>query len=74
MASPRRWNISFSCVRRGAAPRENGHDGRAVVEAVHALYASAASGRRIEFPFHSEAVRPIDHWKPTEQTSPGVRT
>ncbi|MGP0061973.1 MAG: Gfo/Idh/MocA family protein [Isosphaeraceae bacterium] len=76
------WNYGFpqemehfvDCVRRGAAPRENGHDGRAVVEAVHALYASAASGRRIEFPFHSEAVRPIDHWKPTEQTSPGVRT
>ncbi len=66
------WNYGFpqemehflDCVRRGATPRENGHDGRVVVEVVHALYASAASGRRIDLPFASEAVRPIDHWKP----------
>jgi len=66
------WNYGFpqemdhfvACVRRGEQPRENGHDGRAVVEAVHALYASAASGQRIELPFATEAVRPIDHWRP----------
>jgi hypothetical protein len=52
------------CVRRGTVPREDGHDGRAVVEAIHALYASAAQGRRIELPFLSEAARPIDHWRP----------
>ena len=67
------WNYGFpqemehfvDCVRRGAKPREDGHDGRAVVEVVHALYASAASGARIDLPFRSEAARPIDHWKPT---------
>ena len=45
------WNYGFpqemehfvSCVREGRRP-ENGHDGRAVVEAVMALYESAAQG------------------------------
>ena len=66
------WNYGFpqemehfvDCVRRATPPREDGHDGRAVVEAIHALYASAAQGRRIELPFASAAARPIDHWKP----------
>jgi predicted dehydrogenase len=68
------WNYGFpqemehfvSCVRAGSPPRENGHDGRAVVEAVCALYESAAHGRRVELPFASNALRPIDHWRPTE--------
>jgi predicted dehydrogenase len=67
------WNYGFpqemehfvSCVRNGSQPSENGHDGRAVVEAICALYASAAQGRRIELPFASDAVGPIDHWRPT---------
>ncbi len=66
------WNYGFpqemehfvACVRDGRQPSENGHDGRAVVEAVHALYASAARGQRIDLPFESKAVRPIDHWRP----------
>jgi predicted dehydrogenase len=70
------WNYGFpqemehfvDCVRRAILPREDGHDGRAVVEAIHALYASAAQGRRIELPFASETARPIDQWK-----SPGSR-
>ena len=45
-----------ACVREGTEPTENGHDGRAVVEAVHALYASAARGQRIDLPFGSEAL------------------
>jgi myo-inositol 2-dehydrogenase/D-chiro-inositol 1-dehydrogenase len=75
------WNYGFpqemehfvECVRRGATPRENGHDGRAVVEVVHALYASAACGRRIGLPFASEAVRPIDQWKSPGPPSPGAK-
>jgi myo-inositol 2-dehydrogenase / D-chiro-inositol 1-dehydrogenase len=67
------WNYGFpqemehfvSCVRTGSQPSENGQDGRAVVEAVFALYESAARGRRVELPFASEALRPIDHWRPT---------
>jgi predicted dehydrogenase len=65
------WNYGFpqemahfvECVRQGTKPREDGHDGRAVVEAIHALYASAAQGRCIELPFPSAALRPIDHWR-----------
>jgi predicted dehydrogenase len=68
------WNYGFpqemehfvSCVRTGEQPSENGHDGRAVVEAVCALYESAARGRRVELPFSSDALRPIDHWRPNE--------
>jgi myo-inositol 2-dehydrogenase/D-chiro-inositol 1-dehydrogenase len=68
------WNYGFpqemehfvSCVLEGRQPSENGHDGRAVVEAVHALYASAARGQRIDLPFLSDAIRPIDHWRPAK--------
>ncbi len=67
------WNYGFpqemehfaACVRDRLKPREDGHDGRAVVEVVHALYASAAHGRRIDLPFVTAAARPIDHWKPS---------
>jgi myo-inositol 2-dehydrogenase / D-chiro-inositol 1-dehydrogenase len=68
------WNYGFpqemehfvESVRDGTEPLESGHDGRAVVEAVHALYPSAAHGQRIDLPFISEAIRPIDHWRPRE--------
>ena len=60
------WNYGFpqemehfvSCVRTGRTPTENGHDGRAVVEAVFALYESAARGRRIDLPFASDRSSP----------------
>jgi len=65
------WNYGFpqefahfvECVRERSVPRETGHDGRAVVEAIHALYASAARGSRVDLPFVSEFQRPIDHWR-----------
>jgi predicted dehydrogenase len=64
------WNYGFpqemdhfvACVRDGKTPRENGDDGRAVVETIHALYASAGRGQRVSLPFASNAARPIDHW------------
>jgi predicted dehydrogenase len=64
------WNYGFpqemehfvGCIRQGTAPHETGQDGRAVVEAIHALYASAATGKRVELPFETTAARPIDHW------------
>jgi predicted dehydrogenase len=73
------WNYGFpqemdhfvSCVRLGERPRENGDDGRAVVEAIHALYASAARGERIALPFASAALRPIDHWRPDNSAGAG---
>jgi predicted dehydrogenase len=68
------WNYGFpqemehfvSCVREGVQPSENGRDGRVVVEAVHALYRSAATGQRIDLPFANDALRPIDHWRPVK--------
>ncbi len=65
------WNYGFpqemehfvSCVRAGKLPTENGHDGRAVVETVMALYESAGRGTRVELPFVSDALRPIDLWR-----------
>ncbi len=69
------WNYGFpqemehfvQCVRSGSTPSENGHDGRAVLEAIFALYASAAERRRIELPFETDATRPIDLWRPNRQ-------
>ena len=65
------WNYGFpqemahfvACVRDGTTPIETGHDGRAVVEAICALYASAGQGRRISLPFATGAQRPIDLWR-----------
>jgi predicted dehydrogenase len=66
------WNYGFvhemahfvACVREGRPPMEDGHDGRAVLEAIFALYASAAERRRIELPLATAAARPIDLWRP----------
>jgi predicted dehydrogenase len=65
------WNYGFhaemrhfvDCVRDDRKPLCTGEDGRAVLEAVFAAYASAAEGRRIDLPFRTEAQRPIDLWK-----------
>lgn len=67
------WNYGFpqemahfvDCVRTGAPPRVTGEDGRAVLEAIHAAYASAGQGRKISLPFDSAARRPIDLWIPS---------
>jgi predicted dehydrogenase len=68
------WNYGFhaemrhfvDCVREDRQPLCTGEDGRAVLEAIFAAYASAAEGQRIDLPFHTEARRPIDLWKPPE--------
>jgi predicted dehydrogenase len=68
------WNYGFhaemrhfvDCVREDRQPLCTGEDGRAVLEAIFAAYASAAEGRRIDLPFRTEARRPIDLW-----TAPG---
>jgi predicted dehydrogenase len=66
------WNYGFvhemehfvNCVREGRPLTEDGSDGRAVLEAVFALYASAGERRRVELPFMTAAMRPIDLWRP----------
>jgi predicted dehydrogenase len=65
------WNYGFpqemahfvSCVREDRPPLCTGEDGRAVLEALMAAYASAGQGKRIDLPFKSDAHRPIDLWK-----------
>ncbi len=53
------------CVRGKEKPAATGEDGRVVLEALHAGYASAAAGRKIDLPFRPKGVRkPIDLWKP----------
>ena len=70
------WNYGFpqemahfvDCVQNDRPPRVTGEDGKAVLEAVFAAYASAGSGRKVTLPFATEARRPIDLWRP----APGV--
>lgn len=65
------WNYGFpqeiahfvSCVRDDRTPLVTGEDGRAVLEIIHAAYASAGQRRVIDLPFPSTASRPIDLWR-----------
>ena len=52
------------CVRGKETPQATGEDGRFVMEALLAGYASAGEGRTIDLPFRPRGVkRPIDLWK-----------
>jgi len=66
------WNYGFPqemrhfarCVRGKETPQATGEDGRVVLEAILAGYASAAAGAKIALPFRPQGVkRPIDLWK-----------
>ncbi len=53
----------LDCVLNDQQPLETGEDGRKVLEIMFACYESAASGKRIEFPYTpSHPARPIDVW------------
>lgn len=66
------WNYGFwdemrhfvDCVADDKQPEVTGEDARAVLEVLFAAYKSAGTGRKVEFPFHSDAAKPIDLWKP----------
>lgn len=52
------------CVRGKEEPQATGEDGRVVMEALYAGYASAGQGRKIELPFRAAgAKKPIDLWR-----------
>jgi predicted dehydrogenase len=53
-----------ACLREGREPLEKGEDGRAVLEAIMALYASARSRSVVDLPFERAVARPIDLWRP----------
>ncbi len=64
------WNYGFpqemqhfvDVIRRGDAPLETAEDGRVVLEAIFAAYASAGTGAKITLPFETDADKPIDLW------------
>lgn len=64
------WNYGFpqemahfvDCVQHDRPPAVTGEDGRAVLEALFAAYASAGSGRKVPLPFTSDAAKPYDLW------------
>jgi predicted dehydrogenase len=66
------WNYGFPqemshfarCVGGKEEPRATGEDGRVVLEALYAGYASAGSGKKIALPFRPGNVgKPIDLWR-----------
>src|SRR5438270_10241595 len=65
------WNYGFPqemahfarCVRGKETPQATGEDGRVVLEAIYAGYASAGQGRKIAMPWKPEGLRtPIEGW------------
>jgi myo-inositol 2-dehydrogenase/D-chiro-inositol 1-dehydrogenase len=65
------WNYGFPqemshfarCVRGNESPQATGEDGRVVMEALYAGYASAGEGRKIALPFRAPGItKPIDLW------------
>jgi len=66
------WNYGFpqemahfvDCVQNDKQPLVTGEDGRAVLEAIFAAYESARTGRKVELPFQTDAMKPHDLWKP----------
>jgi predicted dehydrogenase len=76
------WNYGFPqemqhfvrCIQGEQEPYPTGEDGRAVLEAICAAYASARTGRRVSLPFDEarQARKPIDLWlgrRPESQVS-----
>jgi predicted dehydrogenase len=61
--SPHEMRHFARCLRGKEKPQSTGEDGRVVMEALYAGYASAGQGRKIELPFRPAGVkRPIDLW------------
>ena len=52
----------IECIKENKDPLVTGEDGRAVLEIIHAAYASAAEGKKIMLPFHPKVSKPIDLW------------
>jgi predicted dehydrogenase len=64
------WNYGFPqemrhfarAIRGLEAPQATGEDGKVVLEAVYAAYASAGLGKKVLLPFDPTTKRPIDEW------------
>ena len=66
------WNYGFpqemqhfiDVLHGKCEPLETAEDGRVVLEALFAAYASAGTGRKVELLFKTDAEKPIDLWRP----------
>jgi myo-inositol 2-dehydrogenase / D-chiro-inositol 1-dehydrogenase len=65
------WNYGFPqemrhfarCIRGKEEPQSTGEDGRVVLEALYAGYASAGRGAKVDLPFRPQGLtKPIDLW------------
>jgi myo-inositol 2-dehydrogenase / D-chiro-inositol 1-dehydrogenase len=64
------WNYGFPqemrhfarAIRGLEAPQATGEDGKVVLEAIFAAYASAGLGRKVSLPYQPTAERPVDEW------------
>ena len=64
------WNYGFpqefehfvDCVIHDKKPLITGEDGKTVMEMIFAAYESAGKGHKIDFPYNTDAKKPIDLW------------
>lgn len=61
---PQEMKDFVNCMRNGGTPLESAEDGRVVLEIMIAGYLSAATGKKIEFPFKDPGgyKTPVDIW------------
>jgi predicted dehydrogenase len=50
------------CVRGKETLRATGEDGRVVMQALYAAYASAGLGQKVQLPYQPKTSKPIDEW------------
>ena len=50
------------CVRGKETLQATGEDGRVVMQALYAAYASAGLGQKVQMPFSPQSKKPIDEW------------
>jgi myo-inositol 2-dehydrogenase / D-chiro-inositol 1-dehydrogenase len=55
------------CVRGKETLQASGEDGRVVMEALYAAYASAGFGQKVQMPYKPTATKPIDEWQKRRQ-------
>ncbi|AXC14147.1 Myo-inositol 2-dehydrogenase [Acidisarcina polymorpha] len=69
------WNYGFPqemrhfarAIRGLESPQATGEDGKVVLEAVYAAYASAGLGCKVSLPYQPTTARPIDEWLKRKQ-------
>lgn len=64
------WNYGFPqemrhfarAIRGLEAPQSTGEDGKTILEAIFAAYASAGLGHKVTLPYQPTTERPVDEW------------